>query len=365
MRKLPFVLTALCVSTALQAQCIVGTGTSILIAQDSITGPNPIGFAFPFCGGTYTDIHLSDHGICFLTNGGVPAVPAAGPLVWTPQSSSLVTNGPVVCPLWSDTIPGTPTATFHIDAQPTQCTISWIGVQSFNIPTPKMSFQMQLFPTGELLFIYGPTVTNNSLFGGVSDNGVVGVSPGIPATLPAGVNFLTNPVSVDNTIHHQYVVANTFDMQGGTLRLIPTSPGWVALYTPNGANCASSQAYGTGCGNLAFSISGPPIVSTSINLQVAGITPTAPFGGIALGFVRHDPGLPLTGIGMPGCFQYNEMLAVNLFFPLGAPSVSIPFAVPNFPGVVLQAFAISYDPTAALTPFGAVSSDAEQLNLGN
>ena len=31
-------------------------------------------------------------------------------------------------------------------------------------------------PLREIEFTYGPTVTNNSLFGGISDNGVVGVS---------------------------------------------------------------------------------------------------------------------------------------------------------------------------------------------
>ena len=366
MRKVPFVLTALFVSSLVHAQCIQGVGPTIVVAQDSITGPNPIGFAFPFCGSTYTDIHISDHGICYLTNAGVPSIPnPAAPLVYTPAATSLVANGPVICPHWSDTIPGAPAASFHVDPQPTQCTISWIGVQSFGIATPKMSFQMTLFPSGEILFTYGSTVTNNSTFGGVSDNGVVGVSPGTPATLPAPVDFLTSPVSATDTMFHQYAVAMTFDMAGSTLRLIPTSPGWVALYIPGGAGCASNQAYGNGCGGLTFAVSAPPIVNTSVNFQVGGITATSPFGGVALGFVRHDPGLPLTGLGMPGCFQFNDMVVVNLYFPLGAPSVSVPFTVPNFPGVAVQAFAVSYDPTAILTPTPAVTSSAVQMNFGN
>jgi len=97
----------------------------------------------------------------------------------------------------------------------------------------------------------------------------------------------------------------------------------------------------------------------------SNITPNAVFGGLGMGFTPFNPGVSLAGIGMAGCFQHNELLAVNLFFPLGAPSVSIPFAVANFPGLAIQVQSVSYDPTAALTTLGAVSSAGVELLLGN
>ena len=365
MRTQSIALAVLLVSAAVDAQCITGVGAIIPVTQDSITGANAIGFAFPFAGTTYTDIHISDHGMCFLSNNNVPPPPSpAAPLVYSPAAASLVLNSPVICPLWSDTIPGAPAAVFHIDAQPTQCTVSWIAVQSFGIPLPKMSLQMKLFPTGEIEFLYDLSVTNNSTFGGVSDNGVVGVSPGTPSVLPAGVNFLTSPNTVDNTIFHQYTLPNTFDMKGATLRLIPTNPGWVTVFTAGGANCAGSQAYGSGCGGLSLSISAPPIVNTSINIVTAGITLTAPFGAVAFGFVRNDPGLVIPGAPV-GCRQYNELLVTNLFLPLGAPTVTVPFTVPNFPGVALQVTSVTYDPSAIAGPLSVNTTGGIELRLGN
>ncbi|MDO8364461.1 MAG: hypothetical protein Q7V88_16330 [Actinomycetota bacterium] len=361
MRKPSTALAVLLVSSGAIAQCITGTGTPITVTQDSISGPNAIGFAFPFCGATYTDIHISDHGLTFLSNGGVPAPPAAGPLVWTPQASSLVVNTPMICPSWSDSIPGTsPTSTFYIDAQPTQCTVSWLNIQSYGFATPKFTFQLKLYISGEIEFLYGPTVTNNSNFGGVSDNGVVGVSPGSPAVLPAAVDFLTNPVTLDNTVFHQFTLPNTFDMQNDSLRLIPTNPGWVAIFTVDGAGCT----YGAGCGGLTLTHSAAPVVNTTINLVTSGITPTAPFGALAMGFVKHDPGLVILGAPV-GCLQYNELLVTNLFLPLGASTVTVPFTVPNFPGMAIQVMSISYDPTAILAPIPVNTTGGIELRLGN
>lgn len=148
----------------------------------------------------------------------------------------------------------------------------------------------------------------------------------------------------------------------------PTSNGLFAMkvrmtWTP-GPGCAGLVAYGTACGGLTITASARPIVNTTINLVTSGITPNAPFGGVCLGFMQFNPGVSLAGIGMAGCFQHNELLVVNLFFPLGAPSFPVPFAVPNYPGAALQAQSVVYDPSAALTTLGAVASGGLELRLG-
>jgi hypothetical protein len=155
----------------------------------------------------------------------------------------------------------------------------------------------------------------------------------------------------------------------GATTQLPTSNGLFAMEVrmtwAGSANCASRQTYGAGCGGLSLAASADPIVNQTINLVTSGITATAPFGGIGMGFVQFNPGLSLAGIGMPGCLQHNELLAVLLFFPLGASSVAVPFAVPAYPGVAVQTQSVVYDPTAALTPLGAVTSAGVQLTIGN
>jgi hypothetical protein len=91
---------------------------------DSISAPQPLGFPFPFEGMTYTDIAISDHGLCFLSNGSFPAAPVAVPLVYTPQAIDLVVNGPVIAPFWTDTNPSA-TGDVYVNAGPTECVITW------------------------------------------------------------------------------------------------------------------------------------------------------------------------------------------------------------------------------------------------
>jgi hypothetical protein len=87
------------------------------------------------------------------------------------------------------------------------------------------------------------------------------------------------------------------------------------------------------------------------------------FGAVLLGLTRFNPPLDLTGLGMPGCFQYCDSLSTSLFVPTGTTN-SVPFNVPNFPGVTLQAQSVVFAPAAGLTPLGAISSNALELFLG-
>ena len=128
--------------------------------------------------------------------------------------------------------------------------------------------------------------------------------------------------------------------------------------------CASRQSYGTGCGGLTLTASADPIAATAIDLVTSSMTPTALFGAVCYGFTQFNPGLPLDALGMVGCFQYNDLLVTNLFVPQGAPSFASAFAVPNFPGVTVQAQAIVYDPLAAQTSLGATSSGGVALTIG-
>lgn len=137
---------------------------------------------------------------------------------------------------------------------------------------------------------------------------------------------------------------------------------------PAGSVYAAASAYGSGCGGnqpLQLSTTDRPLVNSLITLQTTNITPTTPFGAIALGLIRAIPPVDLSGIGMAGCFQYHDLLATVLYLPLGASTTFTPVLVPNLVGLPIQAQAYNYDPAAALTALGAVSSNAMVLVCGD
>ena len=71
-------LAALGLSLSLQAQCYEPLiGTSIGTGDDIVLASQAIGFAFPFAGTTYTDLHPATNGFVYLSNAGVPAPGAA------------------------------------------------------------------------------------------------------------------------------------------------------------------------------------------------------------------------------------------------------------------------------------------------
>lgn len=359
---------ALLLSSAAAAQCLAAPGAAIAISQDTISAPQSIGFLFPLYGASYSDIHVSDHGICFFSNAGTPAPPAAVPLVYTPDPASLVANGPVVCPFWSDTIPGT-SGTFHIDAQPTQCTITWSDVQSFGFAQPLMTFQLALFPNGEIEFVYDPNVTNNSTYAAPADNAVIGISPGLLATLPTGIDLSGSPTTTDATLFELFPIANGFDMRGDSLRLIPTNPGWMAVFTADGSGCAWVDPYGAGCDGLALTSTDPALGQNWV-LTTSGLNIVSQIGFTFFAFGRANPSLPLSAFGLdaPGCWGHlppngviTRLIGANVNGTMSV-TVTMPAVAPHLIGEswTNQTFAFTNQNNA-----GLASSNAVHCTMGN
>ena len=237
---------SLLATTAMAQACFEPAGSPLGVTTDSISAPQPIGFAFPFAGATYTDISISDHGICFLSNAGVPAAPTAAPLVYSPASADLATNGPVLCPFWTDTVPGT-IGDVYVGGTATQYTITWQDMINYG-GTQTFSFQMTISITGEIKCVYDANVTNDSTFGGVSANGVIGASPGGGAIIPLSSDFSAGPVTADDTTFEEFLAAMTFDMAANGFTMIPVNPGFVVVPLGGAAQCSSTTPYGSGCG---------------------------------------------------------------------------------------------------------------------
>jgi hypothetical protein len=293
----------LLVQAALAQGCFeTDLGKSLGNAQDMIYPIEPIGFPFVLDTATYTHIHVSDHCITWLSNNGVPAPPPATPLVYLPTQSSLVANGPVIAPLWSDIIAGLSGEVF-INSTPTQCTVTWKDVINLGYPTPTFTVQMRLYPSGVVEFRYSANATNNSSWGGVSDNGIIAISPGAPAVLPSAVDMSASPTTTNPTIFEAFLLPEAFDVDNSGLDLIPTFPGYTVM-PPLGppANCASSSSYGAGCGGLAL-VSNAPSMGGTWDLTTTGIDAVSPIAIVFLSTSQQTPPVPLTTLGLPapGC----------------------------------------------------------------
>ena len=232
----PALVAQNCPSLALGS--VVGNGDDVMLSI------RPIGFAFPFAGFTFTDVHICTNGYFHLSNAGVP-VPGAGD--GTATTAELINGSPRICALWTDfNLLAANGGNVYINSTPTQCTITWDKAVTYGSTTPIFSVQAQLFPSGEVKFFYGPGTTNNSTASALYAVGITGACIGGAATLPAPSDLSAGGVTPDNTIFEEWPVANTFDMAAQAEHMIATSPGWVYM---NGvtANCASTSNYGTGC----------------------------------------------------------------------------------------------------------------------
>lgn len=243
LKPLPLLL-ALLTSPLLAQACPDRTlGTFLGVGDDTMFTMQPIGFAFPFAGATYTDVHICANGYLFLSNGGVPA-PAGGDYTSTPIE--LANQSPRIAVLWNDTNHlAANNAGVYVNSTSAKCTVTWDNAVNYGMTT-RFQLQAQLFPTGEVLLFFGKGATNNSTFNYAAGSGVVGVSPGMGVPLPAASDLSTTGSSSSDMVFEHWPLQGSFDLAHQSLQLIPTNPGWV--WVPSTwASCADRSDYGIGC----------------------------------------------------------------------------------------------------------------------
>ncbi len=371
---LPVALSAFLAAPLAAQSCFVGEfGTSLGYGTtDTVYPIRPIGFAFPLNGTTYTDIHVNDHGFVELSNAGVPTPLGSGNgALYTPTTANFTAGAPKIAPLYSDMQLAGGGECF-LNSTPTQCTVTWHNAQSYGIPSPRFSFQLVLEPNGIIRFVYGPGCTNNSTFGGVSNNGIAGVTPAGGVAAPAGVDLSSNGVSSAPTTYELFPVPNGFDLADRTLALTPTATGY-RYATALSSNCATATRYGTGCDGLGLGALGLPTLGhAGFRLRAETMPAISPLGLFAFGTTVTNPGLPLgLLLGMTGCEGYTNgnigIFTGNLASPgpTGLGNVStLDLPIPNsmpLVGATLSAQALSFSlsNTALLA-----SSNGVELRLG-
>jgi hypothetical protein len=333
---------------------------------DQIFPIQSLGFAFPLGGNTYTDVHVTTHGFVTLSNAGVPAPPATSTL-YNPTTANFMAGAPKIAAIYTDVV--VPVGEVFLKSTGSQCTITWRNAECyFVLPEVLFTFQMTLYPSGMVRLTYGPGVTNNSTFGGSSDNGIVGITPAGGAALPPQVDLSIGGSSTNNTTYENWVTANTFDMANNTLLMIPTFPGYTYQTLGAPTNCAATADYGTGCDGLALTGIGlPSLGNSNFTLRTSNIPIVSPISFVGFGGTVINPGVPLVIIGMPGCFAYTDL---NIGLLSSGPVVSgvsdfvlaIP-ASPSIVGTVLSSQALSL--SVNILPFGFASSNGTSITVGN
>lgn len=179
-------------------------------------------------------------------------------------------------------------------------------------------------------------------------------------------------VATFTSTSYSTAAAKFYAMTGGVfdrvdIRASTTAGNWVipCLYVENGGSSyATARTFGTGCGNpvLALASSARPVLGTTIDLVTTG-TGNGQLGATLLSLSRFDPGIPLSGLGMTGCFEYAGLDVPFLFMPAGGTarvSLAIP-GDPRFATVEIHSQSIAFIP--GINPFGATTSNGLTLRL--
>ena len=232
-------LAALASAFSLQAQCAEADfGTAVGTGDDIVLGVQALGFAFPFNGTTFTDIHISTNGFVYLSNGGVPA--PGGALCCTGTTAQLVAGSPKICAYWSDlNIIAANGSAVKYNALPGKAVITWENAVEFG-NAERFTVQMQLSVTGEITFTYDARCQIRT-----TGDFLVGMSEGGGAVVPAASDFATVNTSATPTVWENWTTLGSFDLTGQSVLFVPTGLGytWVPTPCPSGNNVA----YGTGC----------------------------------------------------------------------------------------------------------------------
>ena len=291
--------------------------------DDSYSQPLTLPFAFPFPTGSTNVIHANANGFVILgrtisLNGGYAVgVPA------------LLAQAPRLFPVWSDLHPArnlstNPAAGIYFDVDPSGniAYVTWLDVGEFSTQTAgatSLTFQVALFRSGNVEFRYramtiadgtGDCITGFSK--GSNDN-VESADPG-PVDISAAMPFSTH------------------------------GPDSVAL------------ALDTSLPRL-----GARLTYTTTNIP----TPSA-LGVTVVSLGQLDPGLELSSLGMPGCFQFVDLARAATFLLVGAPTVSVGVTLPLNPAYAGQRLFVQ---SVAFVPgsnaLGVISSNGIALTVGN
>ena len=280
-------------------------GAAIGVGDDVVMPAQPIGFAFPFNGATYTNVFPVTNGFVYLSN----AASVGGGAPYIPSTATLVASAdPMICPYWSDLLITAPGALFFT-ANATRAVITWGNVCEFNLTTPAWTMQLQLYASGEIVMFYGSSMVISS------HTGLVGMSPGGNVPVPPSSNFAAAPFLLSNTNFQTFAGAPT--MLGSSLDFVPTGPSQYLVQIL--ACAATNQSYGAGCIKQQTSFY-ENMTAAGFDLNNSSMTLLPAAGGyLALSGAAtyHAPSISAIVLALGDDTQVSQPLTGTFAFPGG------------------------------------------------
>jgi hypothetical protein len=284
-------------------------GPSIGVGDDVVLPAQPIGFAFPFNGATYTNVFACTNGFIYLSNA---ATTTNSPLCCTGTSASLVASpDPMIAPYWTDLLVTAP-GSVNFTANAVRAVITWNNACEYPLTAPAWTTQLQLYASGEIVMFFGPTMVISS------HTGLTGMSPGANAPVPPASNYSAAPFLVGNTNFQTYTNVAP-PLIGSSLDFVPAGPN---QYLVQILNCAASNLnYGAGCIQHYASFYENMTPASSFDLNNSSMTLLPAGGGyVALPGINpyHAPSPGATVLALGDDTTVSQALAGNFPFPGGS-----------------------------------------------
>jgi hypothetical protein len=275
------------------------------LTDDSVSGALALPFTLNYPGGSTTNLYASSNGFIWAqanTNNGC----------CTGDPVTLLTLGARWCPLWNDLNPSAGgTVTFDVDAPNGVAYVTWSSVPEYGT-TNLENFQVAFYSSGDVEYRYQScSILSHVLLTGFSP-GANNSDPGI-VDISASLPIITYPVDV--------------------------AP-------------------------LALAAAPRPVTGNTVVLTTSNVPANSAIGATILSFTQYNPGLDLSGLGMPGCRQFVALDSSQLFLPSGGTG-STSFTVPNNPvyaGMHVYAQSAAFSPGANV--LGVLSSNGLDLLVG-
>jgi len=180
----------------------------------------PPAFAFPFLGTTYTSLFVSTSGFVWLggQNGGQCCAVSSNP----PLALDFFANGsPRLSGGWASLRPdvsGTVNVAENTDAAGSRTVITYNNVATDTINAHHVTFQMQLYTTGVIIFSY-QNFSSADL--GANTATLIGVTRGQALDTPVAVDFTSLPLTIGDSAYDILSVNPGFDLSGQSLVFTP------------------------------------------------------------------------------------------------------------------------------------------------
>ncbi|MCB9884317.1 MAG: hypothetical protein H6838_02430 [Planctomycetes bacterium] len=193
-----------------------------------------------------------------------------------------------------------------------------------------------------------------------------------PVTGTAYITFDSVPdynTTNANTFQYAFDSTGMVELRFGSVAPTAGGTGWspgMANLDPGSMDLSAAAVIITGANDVTpirHDGSARPVIGTGITLDTSNLPAATVVGATLFGLTELNPGLDLSSIGMPGCYQYVSIDASQVWVPTGGVG-STPFSVPNnpaFAGVEIKTQGVALVP--GVNSLGALSSNGVKLVL--